>query len=457
MRYFILLGIFCLPLWSLSQAYNLQLDIKNLSEKEIYLTDFYGDKNTFKDTTITDTSGFAVFTMQEKDQPGMYRVFLDKNIFFDIVYNRENIRIKSNMEDLYESLVVVESHENKIYYDFLRKMNDYNRKFDLLAPVIDYYPRKDSFFVVARQEYDIVQGQMIHWIDSTAEVNPEKWVARIIQQRKPIYFDPSLNEFGRREYAKAHFFDHVDFTDVDLIRSNVYSSMAIEYMSLFSNPNMNQDQLQDEFVKAVDKIMYESMDNSMVYQFMVEYLVGGFEKYHFDKVLDYIAENYTPEQCENEDAATDLQTRLQRYAELSVGKKAPTIEIADQEGNPVSLYELKSNYTLIIFWSSTCPHCLQTLPEIERLYDSSLKTKQLTIFTVSLDTDKAAWEEALQGHYKEWINTSELKGWNTKAAVDYNVYATPTMFLLDKNNSILAKPITLGELNAALIKEDLMR
>ncbi len=69
---------------------------------------------------------------------------------------------------------------------------------------------------------------------------------------------------------------------------------------------MNQAQLEDEFIKAVDKIMYETMDNSLIYEFIVEYLVGGFEKYHFEKVLDYIADNYSPEQCENEERKSDL-------------------------------------------------------------------------------------------------------------------------------------------------------
>ncbi len=450
-----LLLIVASGLWA--QGHVVKLQIENMPPKDIYIADFYGDKNTYIDTASIDTAGQATFILGQNTEPGLFRVFLEQNVFFDLVYNREDISIQTDREDLYESLVVRSSEENKIYYDFLRRMNDYNRKFDLLAPVNDYYPRDDTFFVEARQEFILVQAEMISWVEQEVKDHPDLWVTKIIKQRKPLYFDPSLNESGRREYAKEHFFDHVDFTDVDLIRSNVFTSMAIEYMSLYSNPNLSQEQLQDQFIKAVDKIMYEAMDNNLVYQFMVEYLVGGFEKYHFDKVLDYIAETYTPEQCENESAASDLQTRLKKYAELSVGKKAPAIEIPNDAGEMVSLDDMQSDYTLVIFWASTCPHCMQTLPEIEKLYESSLKTKQLAVMTVSIDTDEASWKQALQDHYHDWINTSSLKGWNTKAAVDYNVYATPTMFLLDKDKTILAKPITVGELKTALIKENLLR
>jgi len=41
--------------------------------------------------------------------------------------------------------------------------------------------------------------------------------------------------------------------------------------------------------------------------------------------------------------------------------------------------------------------------------------------------------------------------WDGKVAKDYNIFATPTMFLIDANRKILAKPETFEELleNAA--------
>jgi hypothetical protein len=41
-------------------------------------------------------------------------------------------------------------------------------------------------------------------------------------------------------------------------------------------------------------------------------------------------------------------------------------------------------------------------------------------------------------------------------AIDYNVYATPTMFLLDKKKNIVAKPITFNELNKVLKEEGII-
>ena len=302
-----------------------------------------------------------------------------------------------------------------------------------------------------KNKYETSQKDFIHFVDKMIYENQDRWVTKIIAQRKPLYYDPALDEFGRREYATDHFFDNIRFNDVELIRSNVYTTIAIEYMSLYSNPNLNQEQLEAEFIKAVDKIMKEASENSIIYEFIVEYLVGGFERFHFDKVLDYIAENYSPETCENEERKTDLQTRLKKYAELSNGKDAPEFEMNDLKGMPVKLSKIKSDYTLVLFWASWCPHCAESLPEIQKIYEQNDKEK-LEIVAISLDKEKSEWEKAVQELKFTWINCCDLKSWDSPAAINYNVYATPTMFLLDKNKKIVAKPITINELKTELGK-----
>jgi len=455
MKKLLLLSMLGLWLSAQCQEYIFEATIKNAPAKEIYLADFYGDKNHLRDTVIPDASGYLSFKLKESYFPGMYRVFLDKDVFFDFIYNHENIKIKTDYDHLADSLIVISSKENKLYYEFLRAGNDYSRKFELLGPVVNYYPQSDSFYTEIKDKYINTQKDYIGLMNKMIAENQDKWAAKIIGQRKPLYYDPALDEFGRREYATEHFFDNIIFNDVDLIRSNVYTTIAIEYMSLYSNPNLSQDQLEAEFIIAVDKIMKEAAENSIIYEFIVEYLVGGFERFHFDKVLDYIAENYSPAQCENEERKTDLQTRLKKYAELSNGKDAPEFEMNDLNDNPVKLSKIKADYTLVLFWASWCPHCAETLPEIHDIYQKNDKSK-LEIVAISLDKEKSEWEKAVKELGFAWINCCDLKSWDSQAAIDYNVYATPTMFLLDKQKKIVAKPITITELKNALTAEKII-
>lgn len=454
----IFLSFFLISITFLSaQDYLLDVTIKQLDSQEIYLADFYGDKNSVFDTAAPDTLGHFSFQLDKELHPGMYRLFLSKEVFFDIIYNQENITIESQLDYLYDSLKIITSQENELYYGFLKEMNLYQRKLELLGPVVNYYPNDEEFYAQIVEEFNANQKSYSNFIENLINKNKDSWTAKIVRQRQSIYFSPDLNEYDRRLFARDHFFDHVDFTDVDLVRSNVYTTMAIEYISLYSNPNMNQAQLEDEFIKAVDKVMYETMDNSLIYEFIVEYLVGGFEKYHFEKVLDYIAENYTPEQCENEERKSDLQTRLDKYAELSVGKDAPEIIAPDVNGDQIKLSKINAEYTLVVFWASWCPHCNDMLPKIHNIYENSVSPQKLQVLTVSLDKEKEEWITALDAENYTWLNTSDFQGWNSPAAVDYNIYATPTMFLLDSDKKIVAKPITYNELERALMKENIIK
>ena len=46
----------------------------------------------------------------------------------------------------------------------------------------------------------------------------------------------------------------------------------------------------------------------------------------------------------------------------------------------------------------------------------------------------------------EWTNTYVEGSFNSEIAADYNLFATPSMFLIDENHKIIAKPTTIGEL-----------
>jgi len=78
----------------------------------------------------------------------------------------------------------------------------------------------------------------------------------------------------------------------------------------------------------------------------------------------------------------------------------------------------------------------------------------LTTVAISLDTVPQMLETFIdiKNIKNRWIHYSEFKGWNSNVVKLYNVYATPTMFLLDKDRKVVAKPISYNELTKVLIK-----
>ncbi len=102
-----------------------------------------------------------------------------------------------------------------------------------------------------------------------------------------------------------------------------------------------------------------------------------------------------------------------------------------------SIFDVKADRKVIIFWSSTCSHCEAELPKIIEKYNA-IKKMNGEVIAFSLDNDMAAYSN--KANMLPWINDSELKGWNSSFAETYNLHATPTYFVLDGNNKIIAKP-----------------
>lgn len=206
--------------------------------------------------------------------------------------------------------------------------------------------------------------------------------------------------------------------------------------------------------------MSEVAINDTMFDFVLDNVTRSFEKSVYELVLTYITENYVlADSCKNDDKklaqsglsdrAIALKDKIERIKKLAVGKKAPEIIMGQLNENQQKLTDIKSEYTLILFWASWCPHCGVIMTEVKEVYDE-YRDKGLEVVAISIDKDKAAWMKAIaEGNYS-WINYSDLKGWDSKAAVDYNVWATPKMYLLDKEKRIIAKPATADELKVSM-------
>jgi thiol-disulfide isomerase/thioredoxin len=123
------------------------------------------------------------------------------------------------------------------------------------------------------------------------------------------------------------------------------------------------------------------------------------------------------------------------------------------EGFPVQLSELGHSYVLVLFWASTCAHCRDILPEMADWYSHELSL-DLEVLAISIDSSEASFSEACSHLNLPWINVHEPLGWQGKAPSDYHVYATPTMFLLDGERTILARPSSFRQLMRTLKKLD---
>ena len=315
---------------------------------------------------------------------------------------------------------------------------------------MDFYPSKDPFYKEITTQFESIQKEQQRILDSLVRVNPTSYAVRIMKLQQAPYLSASLTKDERLNYLKAHFFDKADFHDTLLLRSNIWPNKSVAYLGLYGNNRLSQKQLEAEFIKAVTALLSAASVDSDVYKFLLDYLISGFDKYHFDGVITYMADHFQdPFSCEDQARKTALQKKLDTFKKISLGKTAPDIEVPDAKGKMIRLSEIKSEYTLLIFWSSECGHCVEMMPKVRDLYNKQ-KPKRYEILAVSLDKDAKEWTKFIQEEKLNWLNACELKGFDSQSTDAYNIYATPTMFLLDRDKKIIAKPISFRELDQDL-------
>jgi peroxiredoxin len=444
----IFLSFFCLLVLGsfAGNGYELKGKISGLDRQKIFLLSIYGERINKVDSTNSDSTGKFAFSIPEKLPVGMYRVAAGKDLIIDIIVNHENVEFETSVFAVADSLRFISSVENQLYYFYMRRDQKTQQKLELLTPVIDFYPENNVFYKDAAAEFELSQQELGNILDSLKKKYPDSYAVRIFGLQQTPFLPSTLKQSDRLNYLKAHYLDNIDFTDTLLLHSNAWSNKAISYLSLYSNNRYTQQQLEAEFIKGVTVILSKASVNPYIFKFLLDYYVGGFDKYHFDEVISYMAENFQdPFACEDQDRKSNLQKKLDNFKKISVGKTAPDLEVPDKNGKPVTLNSIKNDYTLVIFWSSECSHCAEMMPKVKQFYDKQ-KPKKVEIIAVSLDTDKKEWTDFIRDNKFNWIDVSDLKGFEGKAADDYNIYATPTMFLLDKEKKIIAKPVSYREL-----------
>lgn len=132
------------------------------------------------------------------------------------------------------------------------------------------------------------------------------------------------------------------------------------------------------------------------------------------------------------------------------GDSFPNIKLPDSLDNKRYVYDEigDAKFLLVDFWASWCGPCIQKLDELEKIYTEENK-KVINILTISIDSKKSAWINAIRKYKYSWVETWSKP--NSPELSDFFIPTLPLNYLLDKNGKIIKINATKDDVLELLI------
>jgi thiol-disulfide isomerase/thioredoxin len=402
-----------------------------------------GTKQVFVNNTTIKTDSIAISGVKQavsrfkiqlpsSAKPGTYRATykLEGAGFVDFIYNKEDISFIFNPDYPKQSIAFLDSSENKLYSDYITDITKVQQKLDSIQIAVLQNPDSDL-----KEDYQNELKKVDSVQTNYRNLTQDKYIAPFVKasaRSNPKEILSTPNDY--LDNIKNTYFNRLDFTDKTLINSSFLTNRILDYLFYI---NYSEDQIQQQklYKTSIETIL--SKINSIIYKRdIIEFLIEQFEESKNLEIIDYMFEshyNKLPINIQH----TNFKEEKQVLFAAEVGRIAPNFSW-QEKGKTLQLSTLNDaeNYVLV-FWSTGCSHCLREIPE---LY-SFMKTKpNMKVIAFALEKDAFVWETYINSNLNGWHNALGLNKWQNETARTYNINATPTYFVLDKNKKIIAKP-----------------
>lgn len=131
-----------------------------------------------------------------------------------------------------------------------------------------------------------------------------------------------------------------------------------------------------------------------------------------------------------------------------IGGQFRPFEAKGLEGEEFNFEKYENQFVFLDFWASWCGPCRMAHPGFKKVYEQ-YKIRNFSIVSISLDTEKEAWQRAIIKDGLPWDQFSDLK-FPSPIAEMYGISSIPMNFLFDPSGKIIAKNLTPFQLQEKL-------
>lgn len=411
-----ILGIIALvALQTINAQFKINIEAPaTFTPKEMYVYTLNGSKDILNTKEVRKGNSWQVNVKQP--YMGMMKVYFpENNVSLNFISENKDIKIKFDVEKGKISNVEYLDESNTL----MNSLQDVQQKQEYILPALyqikEYYKGKTTFG-------DAIEAEITRLSKNQTKMENFPFVN---------YYQTNYGKFLEKKANKTpvthqEIIDFLTKSNEMLESSSLLRPVLVSYLNIGPSTNLIAD---------VDKLITAVNIETPRGQTVLSELIDIFSLYDMTELKDKYLTTATNLKC-------TINDRLASTIAINKNTEIGSVFTNNVFINPTntsakSIFDVKADKKIIVFWASTCSHCEAELPKLIEKY-AAIKAQKGEIIALSLDSEKEAYSAKVKS--LPWINDSELKGWYSSYADTYNVHATPTYYILDANNKIIAKP-----------------
>lgn len=450
-------------------GYEITIKIKGLPKSKLLLGYYYGDKQYIKDSAYTDETGKIVFKSKEPIEGGIYLIANEsKNLLFDFVLSEPQFSLETDTSDYIGNMVVKNSVENTAFFNYSKFTNKVGKKaYELDQEVKELKAKGDTAKArIKNEEISKIEQSVFDYRKKVIAETPQLLIAKIFKMMIEIDVpEPPKNDKGividsmfQYNYYRAHYFDNFDFTDDRIVRTPIFQPRLQTYITKVTL------QIPDSIIKAADIVIEKAQKSKEISKWCIYWITNHYETSQYmgmDAVFVHMVQKYYKDKTMTYWVDDALRYKITDRADILsynlLGKKATNLNLPDTANVYQSLYNLKGDYTVVVFWDATCGRCKEEMPRLLELYNQMnknidrKKTNKLDVYAVSLTVEPKTWKDYIRENKLPWTNVHDPNH-ESNFRRYYDVYSTPVVYLLGKEKKIIAKRLSIEQVKDFLEK-----
>lgn len=431
--------------------YDIKIEISDSKDTALILGHYYLDKTYAIDTAWNKNNTFTFKSKDKKLDSGIYFLSNLNGRFVEIMLqNEKKVRLKTKEENWNKFMQVKSgSQELKAYYEYMQNTEQIQERAKTL---IDQKVEKEVYDKEMRA-LSLVNDSIKN---SFIEKYPNYLLSKVFNATKPIAipdFPMPKKEDGTADsakwnsqrwyYYKNHYFDNMDLSCAGLLRT--------PKMVFFQNYNRYWDEVMkyertDTIIEYAHKIIAKAKDSKAMKRFLIHNITERYLQSPYmghDKIYVELIKAYYETGIADWVSPSDMEKNIERahkWENILLGKQVPDLACMDSANVWHSTKDCNKDLKIILFWSPGCGHCSVEVPKYDKFYKEKKDIYSVEIFAINTESDLEAWKKFIKEKDLQWINLNGLVA-NYDWREYFDIEKTPIMFILDKNNTIVAKNV----------------